>query len=280
MIGIFDSGFGGLTILRAVIAEMPQYSYMYFGDNAHAPYGEKTEEEIIDLTKEGTEFLFAQGAQVVILGCNTASAAALRHLQQTWLPARYPTRRLLGIIVPTIEQVTGADWRHQNPITTPISSAVLSIGVLATPATVASGAYPREIHKRNQSLRVVQQECPGLADAIEAEDMPRAEELIRTYIGKLQSQAPDVHAVLLGCTHYELMSDRIASLLPSNTTLYHQPSIVARSFASYVRKNTSLFPEAGPVSRNQFFTTGDPEEVSRVASRYFGTPVRFEVAGK
>lgn len=279
MIGVFDSGYGGLTILRALINQLPQYSYCYFADNAHAPYGEKSPDEIIKLTQSGVEFLFNKGAHIVILGCNTASAAALRYLQQKWLPQHDGEKRILGIVVPTVEQITGADWRHTTPITTPISTDKVTIGVLATPATVATKAYPTEIHKRNASLRVVQQACPGLVEAIEQQGSDITQQVIEKYVGRLLQQAPDVRAVLLGCTHYELIADSIQRLLPSSVTLYHQPTIAAKSLQTYLEKHPELAARLNVTASRQFFTTGDPTQISSATARYFGESVRFEQAG-
>ena len=240
MIGVFDSGFGGLTILAELKKQLPQYDYVYLGDNANAPYGEKSQEEIRSLTRQGVQTLFEAGAEIVILGCNTASAAALRYLQQSWLKKNYPNKKILGIIVPTIEQVTGTAWRHTEPITTPISEEVFTVGVLATPATVMSGTYPEEIHKRNASVHVVQQSCAGLVDTIESGKKEKTQQLMRGCIDGLFEQAPQIQAVLLGCTHYELISQQIAGYLGHHIRLYHQPSIVAQSLQQYLARHSDI----------------------------------------
>lgn len=237
MIGVFDSGSGGLTILRALVRELPEYSYVYLGDTKNAPYGEKGTDEIIELTKQGVDSLFSKGATLVVLACNTASAVALRELQQSWMPVHHSDKKLLGIVVPTIEQVTGADWSHTSPITTPISEERLTIGVLATPITVASNAYPNEIHKRNASVQVVQQSCPGLAGAIERKDAKEISHLMSLYVGELIEKAPTMQSVLLGCTHYELVADQISQQLGGSVRLYHQPGIVAKSLKEYLRRH-------------------------------------------
>lgn len=285
MIGVFDSGYGGLTILRALVNRLPQYSYTYFGDNAHAPYGQKKTVEITKYTKSGADFLFERGAQIVILGCNTASAAALRELQQKWLPKKYPDRRLLGIVVPTIEQVTGTGWNHTKPITTPISDELFTVGVLATPATVSTQAFPREVHKRNPSIKIIQQACPGLVELIER-DAPKQElkQLVGHYIDTLWKAAEGrLDAILLGCTHYELISSLIVSLLPANVRLYHQPTIIAASLKQYLSRHpkiasslSAVDPLSGRTSTRDFFTTGDEITVSAIAARYFGKIVQFK----
>ena len=229
-----------MTIFGALTRELPEYDYIYFGDTKNAPYGEKTPDEIIELTCAGANFLFSKGATLVILGCNTASAVALRHLQQEWLPKQHPDKQVLGIVVPTIEQITGAHWSHTSPITTPISEDAFVVGVLATPVTVESQAYPHEIHKRNKSIQVVQQACPGLADAIEREDTKEIARLIQLYVKELLQKAPNVQAVLLGCTHYELVSDQISKQLGSKIRLYHQPGIVAESLKEYLGRHEEI----------------------------------------
>lgn len=278
MIGVFDSGYGGLTILRALVEQLPQYSFMYLGDNAYAPYGDRSADEITERTKLGVDFLFSQGAQIVILGCNTASAAALRELQQAWLPQNYPTQRLLGILVPTIEQITGADWRNTRPITTPISDAAFSVGVLATLATVNTQAYPREIHKRNASIHVTQIACAGLVDAIEQDSRENIAVLVDKYVQELKNETPELHAVLLGCTHFELIAPQIASRLPNGVYLYHQPTMTAKSFAYYLEKHSTLTRRLETSEGRLFFTTGDPEYIQRHSTRYFGEQVEFSAA--
>ncbi len=275
MIGVFDSGYGGLTILRALIDHLPQYAYAYYGDNAHAPYGTKRPDEIYELTKIGVAYLFEQGAHIVILGCNTASAAALRRLQQEWLPQHYPDRRVLGIVVPTIEQITGIDWRHTKPITTPISKEHFTVGILATPATVISQAYPQEVHKRNPSIRVIQEACPGLVEAIEAKQDEEVQRLVQIYTQNLQKSAPNMQAVLLGCTHYALIADQIRRCFPENVKVYEQPEIVAISLAKYLMRNPEMVQPEAKTSPPRFFTTGDPSSVSQKASHYFEKEVIF-----
>jgi glutamate racemase len=254
MIGIFDSGYGGLTILDAIKRALPQYSYVYFGDNGHAPYGPKSDEEILTLTKNGVEQLFQQGCELVILGCNTASASALRKLQQEWLPATHPDKKILGIIVPTIEAMEGL--AHDT------------VGVLATQHTVATGVYEIEANKRNMGTKVVQQACNNLAGMIEqygATD-ERVISEIEQCVAELLHQIPHPDAVLLGCTHYEFVAEAIAKLLPQSTNLIRQPGIVAASVADYLARHPEIEQKLGKTGETTYFTTGNPEEVSRKSS--------------
>jgi glutamate racemase len=279
-IGMFDSGYGGLTILRELVNQLPQYSYIYLGDNARAPYGDRAPEEIHEFTKQGVDYLFKQGSTLVILACNTASAVALRRLQQEWLPEHYPDHRILGILVPTVEQITGVPWSNKEPALS-ASLGTITVGVLATEQTVRSGAYEMEIHKRNLSIKVVPQACPGLVAAIE-QDAP-AEKITIIVAGCLQqlqqhvtAQRTTLHAVLLGCTHYELIADMIRQQLPAEVELYEQPVIVAKSLAEYLAAHENLVAQFEQASPPVFLTTGDPARISANSQRYFGEAVSFD----
>lgn len=221
-IGVFDSGIGGTSILAALQKRLPQYTYEYLADNEHAPYGDKSAEEIYSLTQAGVEKLFKKGCKLVVLACNTASACALRRLQQEWLPKKYPNHRVLGILVPTIEQVVENNYH--------------SLGILATRATIQSGAYEREIKKRAPSMRIIQQACPGLVELIEAgapdeEVEKKAAVFVRTLLRK-DEKPPE--AILLGCTHYSLKHDIFEKLVPKSVHLFDQPGVVAEKLADYL----------------------------------------------
>ncbi len=259
VIGVFDSGYGGLTIFQKLIETFPEYSFTYLGDNARAPYGNKSVEEIIEYTKQGVDALFQRGCTIVILGCNTASAVALRDLQQNWLPTAWPDRKLLGIVVPTIEQITTT----ADPVT---------VGILATERTVASGAYEHEIQKRNPHVRVFQFSCTNLAGMIElygARDssvQAEATSCVQQLLLTIPTAAPS--AVLLGCTHYELIADTIAAALPQGTTLLHQPTIVAKSLQDYLSRHPEIESRLEKKGTYTYLTTGNAEEVT-AHSKYF-----------
>lgn len=278
MIGLFDSGYGGLTILQGMVKALPQYSYMYLGDNARAPYGSRSSEEIFAFTRQGVEYLFAHGCELIVLACNTASATALRRLQKEVLPQKYPDKKILGILVPTIEQITGVPWQQ---ITHSMSAiGVATVGVLATEATVQSGAYAEEIHKRNSSIQVLQQSCPGLVEAIEAgEDESVLRTLVQGYLDQLYAQAPggaeSLSAILLGCTHYALIADLIRSQLPAHVHIYEQPQIVANSLKKYLEVHPEIAQGLDQSGQRQFFTTGDPADINHHSARYFGAPITF-----
>ncbi|HLD18312.1 MAG TPA: glutamate racemase [Patescibacteria group bacterium] len=263
MIGIFDSGYGGLLILRALMKALPDYSFVYFGDNARAPYGPRTKEEIFQFTLEGVEFLFDQGCEIVILGCNTATAAALRRIQQEILPRRYPEKRVLGILAPTVEAISGLSMKN--------------VAILATQATVESGAYVREIQKRNPAACVFQQACPSLVPLIESgAPEQKVDAAIQGYFHELEKSLPEadlssLDAVLLGCTHYGLVSHLFRRHLSENITLFDQGEITAHSLVDYLARHPEMNTRLKKNEERLFFTSGDPEEVSKNTKKFYQT---------
>lgn len=275
MIGLFDSGQGGLTVLRAVRKALPDRSLIYLGDHGHAPYGNRSPDDIFHLTVAAVDRLFGLGCRLVVLACNTASAVSLRRLQQTWLPGAYPGRRVLGVLVPMVEAITGVPWMAEIPASRHVGQA-RGIAVFATRRTVASGAYPREIAKRAPEVTVIQQACPDLAARIEA-GAPRGElaELVRGYVDDLMRRvngaAPST--VMLGCTHYPLVADLFAEALPPGTEVLSQPNLASRSLEAYLRRHAEFDDhDAAPL---RFFTTGEADRVGEVASRFWGEAVSF-----
>ena len=284
MIGVFDSGHGGLTVLRALVDALPERRFVYLGDHKHAPYGNRTPDEVYHLTVMGVERLFGLGCRLVILACNTASALALRRLQQTWLPHAYPDRRVLGVLVPMVEAITGMPWMADVPAGRHAGEP-RTIAIFATRRTVLSRAYPREIGKRAPEVRVIQQSCPDLASMIEA-DAPSAliHRMVRRYamslMRKLKGESPQ--AVMLGCTHYPLVADAFAASLPENVEILSQPNLTARSLTAYLQRHPEFegpLPDRG-LPRVHFHTTGDAARVSVLATRFFGGPALFRQTGE
>lgn len=275
MIGIFDSGCGGLTVYDAVKRSFPTRSFLYLGDHAHAPYGERTPEDIRELTRRSVETLFGLGCRLVILACNTASANALRPLQQSWLPGAHPGNRILGVLVPMVEAITGMPWMADPAARPPVEKA-RTVAVFATSRTVSSNAYPVEVAKRAPEVRVVQQACPRLVDLIERKaDRDELRHAVRNYaeamMTQLEGRAPD--AVMLGCTHYPLVADLFAEALPAGVEVLSQPALVARSLAHYLERHPEFDDGEGLPTR--FLTTGDPAHVSAVSSLFLGHEVAF-----
>ncbi len=276
MIGVFDSGHGGLTILRALTAAMPDRSFLYFGDHAHAPYGERTSDEILTLTKNAVEMLFKQGCRLVLLACNTAAAVALRTLQQQWLPVHYTDRRILGVLVPTVEIATGVPWAQTEAIDK--DAALQTVAIFATRRTVASNVYVEEIRKRAPHITVVQQACPGLVSLIEQaapqQDLRNAvREHVSNLMAQLNGQVP--HNVILGCTHYPLVADLFTEMLPAECNVLSQPEIVARSMIDYVNRHPEIDTTTS-LPTTTFLTSGAPETASAFASVFFGRAVEFK----
>lgn len=261
MIGIFDSGFGGLTILQEIQKQLPEYNYLYFGDNANAPYGCRSTEEIYDLTKNAVTYLFEHGCQLVILACNTASAQALRRLQQEFLPVHYPKHRVLGIIVPTIEQIVESQNIH-------------SVGILGTTMTIEAGSYQREIQKHRPNIEVFGQACPTLCRLIEDNSHP---DLLEEHIIKYLSLLPDnLDAVLLGCTHYEIIANQIQKHLPATTLLFEQPKMIASSLKNYLQRHSEIELHLEKNGGTTFLTSGEPNKISQTASLFFNQEISFQ----
>lgn len=279
-IGIFDSGVGGLSIHKALVDALPQADFHYLADHQHAPYGERSGEEIVELTRKGAEALFERGAALVVLACNTASAVALRRLQSQWLPdyRRETGRRvnLLGIIVPTIEAATGLPWEHEAERRGDKIEKLDVIGIFCTTATSRSRVYEIEIDKRRQDLAVFSEPCSGLADMIEAgvSDTDMAG-LIKAHVEALRlriGRAPD--RAILGCTHYELVAELFRDALPPGTPLIHQPSSVAQSLSAYLARHPDY--EIGTEGVRRFLSTGRTAPAAPLVEAFWGAPVVFE----
>lgn len=280
MIGVFDSGHGGLTVLHALTRRLPGEGFIYFGDHGNAPYGPRPEEEIYALTLAAVERLFAEGCLLVLLACNTASAIALRRLQQDWLPVAAPERRVLGVFVPMVEVLAGVSWRDGTRIPGLVAPDGM-VAVFATQRTIHSGAYPFEIGLRAPHMRVVSQACPHLAAAIEADEPePVLRFLVEGYVAAMlhQTEGRAPAAAVLGCTHYPLVAHHFAAALPPDVLLLDQPVVVADSLADYLARHDRFAVKAGEAGHRRFLTSGDAARVSAFASRFFGAEVRFEKA--
>ena len=257
MIGVFDSGSGGVTILAALHQRLPKQDFLYLGDHANAPYGHRSNEQIVEFTEAGVSALMAAGCTLVILACNTAAAVALRHLQQNWLPRAYPENRILGVLVPTVEALTGVPWSQKSP--TDSSQTAKKITLFATRKTVESKAYTDEVRKRAPQLTLYGQACPGLVDAIEggAGPLPLAG-MVSGYVAEADTE--EVDAIVLGCTHFPLVKNHFENALPAGTTILSQPEIVATSLVNYLARHSQFIkPSNGIVD---ILTTGDPHEIA------------------
>jgi glutamate racemase len=272
MIGVFDSGIGGLTVLKALSDRFDSLSFTYLGDHANVPYGDRSSQEVIDLTRAGVERLFALDCRLVLLGCNTATAVAARTLQQQWLPGagQWGGRNVLGIVAPTVEAATQTPWAVTTPQYPQKHNTELII-VFGTTRTVTSNVYPEEIAKRCPNVQVVQQACPGLADAIEdgastiggivADSCRRA-------LAHCGERRPD--RVILGCTHYPIVAQLFERHLPAGVRVLSQPTAVADSLAHYLERHPEYgAPAADEPGMRQLrvMTTGEPAAVTETARR-------------
>ena len=256
-IGVFDSGFGGLTVLKEIVKEMPQYDYLYLGDNARAPYGSRSFDTVYEYTLECVNHLFNMGCELVILACNTASAKALRTIQQKDLPRISQSKRVLGVIRPTTE-IIGNYSKTGN------------VGVLGTSGTVSSGSYIVEIEKFFPKLKVYQEACPMWVPLIENNEFENegADYFIKKHVTQLMQQQPAIDAIILGCTHYPLIIDKIKSYLPESVEVLSQGTIVAKGLKEYLHRHPemeSICSKSGAVS---FYTTDLPETFDKAATLF------------
>ncbi|WP_114284486.1 glutamate racemase [Candidatus Halocynthiibacter alkanivorans] len=268
-VGIFDSGLGGLTVLDAVAQKMPDVPFVYYGDNLHAPYGVRDADDVYNLTTRAVERLWEEGCDLVILACNTASAAALRRMQESWIPEN---KRVLGVFVPLIEALTERHWGDNSP---PREVAVKHVALFATPSTVASRAFQRELAFRAIGVDVEAQACGGVVDAIEDGDMILADAMVRSHVDALQRKMPNPGAAILGCTHYPLMQDIFQDALGPDVKVFSQATLVADSLADYLQRHPKMI---GPGEDSMFLTTGNAVKVSQRATQFLRRKVVFEQA--
>ncbi len=255
MLGVFDSGLGGLTVLKEFIRLLPQYDYLYLGDNARAPYGDKDQETIYHYTKEAVDYLFQQGCTLVILACNTASADSLRKLQ-----ADYPERKILGVLIPLAEEA--------------VATGAQRIGVIATTSTVQSNSYRREIQKLSPKTQVIQLATPLLVPLIEngQERSVSARRIIKKYILKLKSY--NIQTVILGCTHYSFVADTIRRYLGDKRACLDSGSTVAAKLQSYLQRHPEIESTLSQNKTVKILTTGEAEAFNRSATKYFGPNIK------
>ena len=280
MIGVFDSGFGGLTVHRALVDALPERDFVYLGDNRNAPYGKKPPIDVLNLTCGGLERLFREGCTLAILACNTASVVALRWIQQQWLPARRREdgvlRNVIGVVAPTIEAATGLRW-DQEPVAASKAKRSSTIAVFATARTVETGCYPIEIRKRRPDINVVQQACPELAGAIE-QGAPRGDTraLVEQYVGELRQTADTLDCAILGCTHYPLVTELFANALPYGVPIINQPQATARALKLYLDRHPEY--DNGNAGRRILLSTGFSTEALPLIEKFWGEKLAFRQA--
>lgn len=261
-IGIFDSGYGGLTILNQIRELLPQYDYIYLGDNARAPYGTRSFDIVYRFTLEAVRYLFDQGCHLVILACNTASAKALRTIQQNDLPLIDPDRRVLGVIRPTVEKV-GEISRNGN------------IGIVGTPGTIRSGSYELEITKLHPTFHTYTQACPMWVPLVENREAssPGADYFVKQEVDRLMAKEPAIDTIILGCTHYPLLYDKIRRYVPESARVLPQGEIVAESLVAYLKRHPEMEAKCSKGGTCSYRTTESPDKFAELASLFIGAPV-------
>ncbi len=266
MIGIFDSGFGGLSIFKEIEKELPNYDYLYLGDNARAPYGNHSQEIIYEYTKQALDYLFNQGCHLIILACHTASTEALRKIQKEYLPEKHQKKNVLGVVRPLIEE---ASELTKNKV----------IAVMGTKSTILSKTYVKELIEKDKNIKVKQQACPLLVPLIEEnwENRIETKMILKKYIKPLKSYNPDI--VILGCTHYSFLADKIQKYFGKNTRVLDSGKIVARKLKEYLKKHKDLVKKSNKKKRI-FLTTDDSLFFDKAATKFLGRNIKSETIKK
>ncbi len=261
-IGIFDSGYGGLTVLKEICAAMPAYDYIYLGDNLRAPYGPLSFETVYEYTLQCVKWFFEQGCPLVILACNTASAKALRTIQQKDLPKIDASKRVLGVIRPTSELL--GNFTHSK-----------HVGIMATAGTVLSNSYVLETEKFFPDVKVQQEACPEWVDLVESgkQHSDEANEPVKRHIDNLLAKSENIDCILLACTHYPLLIEKINEFVPKDVQVIQQGKIVAKSLVEYLENHPEIEKKCSKKGRRSFFTTGNMADFNGHASVFFGDVV-------
>ncbi len=264
-IGVFDSGFGGLTVLKALTSSLPQYDYLYLGDNARVPYGTRSFETVYQYTWECVQALFSMGCPLVILACNTASAKALRSIQQEKLPHFAPNRRVLGVIRPTTEAI-GQLSKSKH------------VGILGTPGTISSDSYPIEIAKFFPDLTVSQEACPLWVPLVENNEhlSEGAIYFVKQHLTALQQRDPHIDTVVLGCTHYPLLLPQLEKLAPPHWRFLAQGELVASKLTDYLKRHPAMESRLSKQGQRHFLTTDNAASFSEKAALFYGEAVQAE----
>ena len=264
-IGVFDSGYGGLTILNSIRQQLPQYDYLYLGDNARAPYGPRSFDVVYEFTRQAVLRLFEMGCHLVILGCNTASAKALRTIQQNDLPQWDPDRRVLGVIRPTAE-VIGSLTKSRH------------VGILATEGTIKSESYNLEIQKLHPDITVSGVACPFWVPLVEYNeaDSPGADYFVKKRINQIMALDPQIDAIILGCTHYPLLMPKILKYLPEGVRIVSQGAYVANSLKSYLERHSQIAQKCSQGGTTRYLTTENPAKFKEQAQIFLNEAVEVD----
>lgn len=260
MIGVFDSGFGGLTVLKEFLNKLPQYDYIYLGDNARAPYGNKSEEVIYNYAREAVDFLFKEGCELIIIACNTASAKALRKIQQEFLAESYPDKRVLGVIIPAVE--AAAELNNLK-----------RMGLIGTRATIESKTYEKELNNLRQDIIIYSQFCPLLVPLIEEGWAEKSEtkKILKKYLRPLKEKKID--ALILGCTHYPILAKEIKQIMGKRVKVLDTPKIVAEKLADYLKKHPEIERKLSKNGKRLFYTTDSVARFKEMGEKFLGREI-------
>lgn len=260
-IGVFDSGFGGLEILRKIVKRLPEYNYIYLGDSARAPYGTRSQDVIYTFTEQAVDFLFKEGCWLIILACNTASSIALRKIQREYLLAHYPNRRVLGVLIPAAEEAVERTKNNR-------------VGVIGTEATVSSGSFERELKKLNPEINVFQKSCPLLVPIVEygEKDAQVINLVIKNYLKPLLDK--NIDTLILGCTHYGLLEEHIRKAVGKEISLILEGRVVAEKLEDYLNRHPEIESILKKDSKIRFLTTDLTDKFEVLGSQFFGKPIK------
>lgn len=261
MIGVFDSGLGGLTVLKELLKHLPEYDYLYLGDNARVPYGNKSQELIYNYSKQAVDFLFSQGAEIIIFACNSASSQALRKIQTEYLPKKYPDKKVLGVIRPLVEEVV----RNEK---------IKKVGVIGTRATINSHIYKNEIKSLNSNLQVIEKATPLLVPLIEENwaHKPEARKILKNYLRELKMKQVD--ALILACTHYPYMLETIREIMPKRTLVSDPGEVVALSLKDYLLRHEDIKLKTSKKPKRLFFTTDKSSTLKTLGEKFLKESIK------
>lgn len=260
-IGVFDSGFGGLTILKEIVKKLPDYQYVYLGDTARTPYGTRSQEVIYEFTRQAVDFLFRQGSEIIILACNSASSEALRKIQREYIPKKYPGKKVLGVLIPGAE---AAVQKTKNK----------KIGVIATEGTVHSNAFAKEIYKLNPEIKVFQKAAPLLVPIVEAgeQKLPATKMVIKQYVKSLKEKGIDT--LILGCTHYGILEKALQQEMGPEVHVLSEGKVVARKLKDYLERHPEIENKLKKNPQTRFFSTDVTEKFTTLGSKFFGKTIK------
>jgi len=269
-IGIFDSGLGGLIIAKAIIKKLPQYNYVYLGDTKNLPYGEKSAGQIFNYTRSAVDFLFKLDCEIIIVACNTSSALALRKIQKEYLPKKYPDRRILGVVIPTLEEAAQIHLHNRSLIR---ANKRTRIGVIGTRATISSHIYKKELEKIDRHAKIYELATPKLVELIEKNALPKAKNALELYLKTLQKQG--IEALILGCTHYPILKREVKGIMGKNVSIISQDEIIPAKLADYLKRHRDIEKTLSRNGKKEFLVTKMNTGFKAVAKRLFTKKIKL-----